>query len=286
MKVLITGGGGQLATALKAGAPGDWDLSTPTREELDITRASQVRALFEKFQPGLVINTAAYTAVDKAEAEPEAAFAINAEGARIVAEAALETGTRMIQLSTDFVFDGRKSHPYEEEDTPHPINAYGHSKREGERLVLGTLGDQGCVVRTAWLYGADGSNFVTGMLGRMQDGQDLKVVADQVGTPTWTRTLASALWQLARRPDMDGIQHFTDAGVASWYDFAVAIQEEALSLGRLGKAVAITPICTEDYDTQAMRPYFSVLDKSETWAELGIEPLHWRAALRGMLEAL
>lgn len=286
MKVLITGGDGQLAKALAASVPQGWQLKLAGRDEMDITLASSARAVMEAFEPELVINAAAYTAVDKAEEEPDRAFSVNTDGARIVAELCAESGARMLQVSTDFVFDGRKSHPYLPGDTMHPLGVYGSSKREAERLVLDTLGERAVVMRTAWLYGNGGHNFVTGMLARMRAGQALRVVADQVGTPTWTRTLADALWLTARRPGLEGVWHFTDAGLASWFDFACAIQEEAVAQGLVPSPVNITPIRSEDYKTMARRPYYSVLDKTRTWDELAITPVHWRLSLRGMLEEM
>ncbi len=286
MRVLITGGEGQLAQALAQAVPEAWQLQVPGRRDLDVTLPTSVRTALDAFQPDLVINAAAFTAVDQAEAQPDRAFAVNTDGARNVAECCAEQSARMIQVSTDFVFDGRKSHPYTPQDTPHPLGVYGSSKREAERLVLETLGEQATVVRTAWLYGAGGENFVTGMLKRMQAGQALQVVADQVGTPTWTRTLADALWQMARKPDMAGIYHYTDAGVASWYDFAMAIQEEALAAGHLQASVSITPVASEEYKAAARRPYYSVLDKRGTWDRLKLQPVHWRLSLRGMLREL
>lgn len=286
MRVLITGADGQLGQALVGAVPEHWQLQAAGRGELDVTLASSVRRVFDDCSPELVINAAAYTAVDQAEAEPDRAFAVNTDGARNVAECCAEHEARMLQVSTDFVFDGRKSHPYLPGDAPHPLNVYGSSKREAERLVLETLGERVAVVRTAWLYGAGGHNFVTGMLKRMREGQALRIVADQVGTPTWVRTLADALWQMARKPALSGIWHFTDAGVASWYDFAVAIQEEALAVGALAQAVKIDPIASEDYKTAAKRPYYSVLDKAATQDALVLRPVHWREGLRGMLEEI
>lgn len=284
MKVLITGSAGQLARALVDASPEHWQVHSPGETELDITQASSVRAAFEKFAPELLINTAAYTAVDRAENEPDRAFAVNTEGAHLLAEICAEAGARMLQVSTDFVFDGRKSSPYLPQDALRPLSVYGSSKREGERLVMEVLGDNAVVMRTAWLYGAGSRNFVTGMLERMQNGQPLKVVCDQVGTPTWTRTLADALWQMARKPGLHGAWHFTDAGVASWYDFAVAIQEEAEAAGLLAQPVVIEPVLSEAFKTAATRPYYSVMDKTRTWQELGIPPVHWRVCLRGMLK--
>lgn len=284
MRALITGGAGQLARALVDAAPEDWLVESPGEADLDITQPSSVRAAFDKFEPELLVNTAAYTAVDRAENEPDKAFVVNTEGARTLAEICVEAGTRMIHVSTDFVFDGRKSSPYEPHDSPRPLGVYGSSKREGERQVLEVLGDNAVVLRTAWLYGAGSSNFVTGMLERMQNGQALKIVCDQVGTPTWTRTLADAIWRMARKPGLHGNWHFTDAGVASWYDFAVAIQEEAVAAGLLSQPVLIEPVRSEAFKTTATRPFYSVLDKTRTWEELEIDPVHWRVCLRGMLK--
>lgn len=286
MKVVITGSAGQLARALADTVPEHWQVHSPGEADMDITQPSTVRETFDRFEPELLINAAAYTAVDQAENEPDKAFSVNTEGARTLAETCAEFGTRMIHLSTDFVFDGKKSSPYEPQDAPHPLSVYGSSKREGERQVLEILSDQAVVMRTSWLYGAGSRNFVTGMLERMQNGQALTVVSDQVGTPTWTRTLADALWRMARKPGLHGIWHFTDAGVASWYDFAVAIQEEAEAVGLLSQPVIITPVLSEAFKTPATRPYYSVLDKTRTWYDLDIQPVHWRVCLRGMLKEL
>lgn len=286
MRVIIAGGAGQLARALADAAPEHWRVHSPDESDLDITQPSLVRQAFDQLEPELLINTAAYTAVDRAEDEPDKAFAINTEGARTLAEACAEAGARMIHLSTDFVFDGKKSSPYAPDDAPHPLGVYGSSKREGERQVLEVLGERAVVLRTAWLYAAGSRNFVTGMLERMQDGQALRVVSDQVGTPTWTRTLADAIWRMARKPGLHGAWHFTDAGVASWYDFAVAIQEEAEAEGLLEQPVIITPVLSEMFKTAATRPFYSVLDKTRTWDELEIQPVHWRVCLRGMLREI
>jgi len=286
MRVLITGGTGQLARALVAAAPEHWQVHSPGEVDLDITQPSMVREAFDRLQPELLINTAAYTAVDRAENEPDKAFSVNTEGARTLAEICAEAGARMLHLSTDFVFDGRKSSPYEPHDAPHPLSVYGSSKREGERQVLEVLGDNVVVLRTAWLYAAGSRNFVTSMLERMQNGKALKIVCDQVGTPTWTRTLADAIWRMARKPGLHGNWHFTDAGVASWYDFAVAIQEEALAVELLSQPVLIEPVRSEAFKTAATRPFYSVLDKTRTWEALGIDPVHWRICLRGMLKEM
>jgi dTDP-4-dehydrorhamnose reductase len=236
-----------------------------------------------RLRPDLIVNTAAYTAVDRAEREHERAFQTNAEGARNVSRAAMAHGARLIHISTDFVFDGERGRPYQPEDIPNPLSVYGASKRRGEEYVLDATDGGALILRTAWLYSGLGSNFVTAMLQRINDGQALEIVADQVGTPTWAKGLAESIWEAAASSRLQGLHHWTDAGVASWYDFAVAIQEEALACGLLGRPIVIRPINTVDYPTPAKRPRFSVLDKTTTWSGLAIQPLHWRAALRSML---
>ncbi|HYM48447.1 MAG TPA: dTDP-4-dehydrorhamnose reductase, partial [Burkholderiaceae bacterium] len=233
-----------------------------------------------------IINAAAYTHVDRAETEHQRAIAINADGPANLAAAARSVDARLIHVSTDFVFDGGSSRPYRPEDTAAPTSAYGLSKLEGERRVTAIGEQRVLIVRTAWLYAARGNNFVNTMLKLMRERQELRVVADQIGTPTWATTLARALWAAARRPALHGIYHWTDAGVASWYDFAVAIQEEALARKLLARAIPICPIRTEDYPTPAKRPAYSVLDKTRSVADFDMPLVHWRAALRQMFAEL
>jgi len=254
--------------------------------DLDITDQDSVERKFDEIEPDLVINAAAYTAVDRAERERNRAFRVNADGARNVSRAAASRGARVIHISTDFVFDGSQGSPYRPLDSANPQNAYGESKRRGEEYVIAATGGAALILRTAWLYSRFGSNFVTAMLARMRDGKQLEIVADQVGTPTWAKGLAATIWQAAVATHLHGILHWTDAGVASWYDFAVAIQEEALSCGLLSQPVEVSPIETRNYPTPARRPPYSVLDKSDTWSSLAIQPQHWRIALRAMLNEL
>jgi len=223
--------------------------------------------------------------VDKAESQPELAFAVNATGPGNLAAAAGEVGARFIHLSTDFVFDGAKSSPYRPDDRPNPLNIYGASKLAGE-VAVREKSPGALIVRTSWLYAAHGHNFVKTMLRLLAEREQLQVVADQVGTPTWAGFLARALWAAAARPELRGIYHWSDAGVASWYDFALAIQEEALQLGLLSRAIPIEPITTAAYPTAALRPAYSVLDKSSAWRDLAIGGRHWRVALRIMLREL
>ena len=285
MLALITGGNGQLGKELAQAAPGKWRIAAPGREELDVRDQDRVLQFIEEDVPDLIINAAAYTAVDKAESEPELAYAVNADGAANLAAAARKHAVRLVHISTDFVFDGKKSSPYTSYDRPAPLGAYGAGKLEGEKMVLEKTGSAALVVRSAWLYSAHGHNFVRTMLRLLQEKDLLTVVADQVGTPTWCGSLAGALWKMVDL-DMQGIHHYTDAGVASWYDFAVAIKEEALAAGELDRDVDIVPITTAQYPTPAQRPAYSVLDKTETWEKLGGPAAHWRTSLRRMLKSL
>jgi dTDP-4-dehydrorhamnose reductase len=283
MKTLITGASGQLGRALRHTAPDARALIMADHAALDITDARGVAEFVGREGPNLIINAAAYTAVDQAEREPDAAGAVNADGPENLARAAKAHNARLIHISTDFVFDGAQSRPYRPDDPVHPLNVYGASKAEGEARVRAVLGDEALIVRTSWLYARHGANFVNTMLRLMREEPALEVVADQIGAPTSADSLARFLWLAATRPDVNGTHHYTDAGVASRYDFAVAIQEEALAAGWLGKAVPIRPIASDDYPQAARRPAFSVLDKRATRRQFVIEPVHWRGALRSML---
>ena len=284
-KVLITGAGGQLGQELQRTAASGVELLAVARDGLDITSAEQVQAFFVEHQPDVVINAGAYTAVDKAESEADLAMAVNCGAAAILARACVDTGARLIHGSTDFVFDGRASTPYLPEASTAPLGEYGRSKLAGEQAVLETL-PAAVIVRTAWVYSAFGGNFVKTMLRLMAEREELSVVADQVGTPTWARGLAEAIWLAVDKPEMQGIFHWTDAGVCSWYDFAVAIAEEGVALGLLPAQPKVHPIPGSAYPTPAQRPSFSVLDKDSTWRALDTEGLHWRVQLRSMLQEL
>ncbi|MGB6365184.1 MAG: dTDP-4-dehydrorhamnose reductase, partial [Thermoanaerobaculia bacterium] len=233
--------------------------------------------------PEVIINTAGFTAVDRAEGDQEAAFAVNASGARNIANAAALAKARLIQLSTDYVFDGCAGRPYRPEDEPRPISVYGSSKKAGEDAVIEVLGDGALVVRTAWLYSRHGKNFVKKILNLLGEKEELAIVADEVGTPTWAHGLAEAIWRMASLDSLNGIQHWTDAGVASWYDFAVAIRDEAAEQGLVETGASIRPVRAADKPRPARRPAFGVLDKTATWEALEMEPPHWREALREML---
>ena len=286
MKVLITGAGGQLGKELQGSAPEGAEVVALGHAELDVSSAKAVTEVMESLSPELIINTAAYTAVDRAEDDRDAAFEVNATGARNIATAAAPAKTRLIHLSTDYVFDGRAGRPYTPEDEPRPVSVYGSSKRDGEKAVLELSDGSAVVLRTAWLYSRHGHNFVKTMLQLLAGRDQLEIVADEVGTPTWARGLAEAIWKMASLDSISGIQHWTDAGVASRYDFAVAIRDEARALGLIDTEVPIWPHRSRDYPRPARRPAFGVLDKTATWRALGTDPRHWRESLRAMLREL
>ena len=282
MKVLVTGSGGQLGHELQRTVPNGHELIALPSAELDITDAVLIDRALARHEPTVVINGAGYTAVDKAESDRARAQAVNAHGPALLAKAVAARRIRLIHVPTDFVFDGSKSSPYLPGDTPNPLGVYGATKLDGERAVMAVDGGA-LVVRTAWVYSAHGQNFVNTMLRLMCERTSIGVVADQIGTPTWAKGLAQALWRAVDVPQMQGVHHWTDAGVASWYDFAVAIQEEAEVWGLLDRAIPIRPIRTRDHPTPARRPAYSVLDKTATWEALAFTPPHWRVALREML---
>lgn len=277
MKLLITGASGQLGQALQAVVPNYVDVVAATSAVLDIGDADAVATYVGAEKPNVLINAAAYTAVDKAEVDADAAFRINGDAVGYLSRAAVAAGARLVHVSTDFVFDGEAGHPYAPDAATAPLGVYGASKLRGEQQA----GEGALIVRTAWVYGSRGANFVRTMLRLMAERDELRVVADQIGTPTWATSLADGIWKLAAA-EARGIYHYTDSGAASWYDFAVAIQEEALVLDLLDRAIPVVPIPSSAYPTPARRPHYSVLDKEATSALIGVPP-HWRANLRQML---
>lgn len=285
MKILVTGAGGQLGRELCLRLPASGhDIIPFTRNEADFSRPDALRTALAAQRADWVINCAAYTAVDKAESDAETAFAVNRDAARAVAEAVVGYGGKLLHVSTDFVFDGKQSHPYREDDAAHPIGVYAQSKWEGEQAVR-ALAPAALILRTAWVHGAHGNNFVKTMLRLAAERDELRVVDDQIGSPSWTGDIADALIALIGR-DARGCFHFTNEGVASWYDFAVAILAEARALGFPIKAQRVTPIPTSGYPTPARRPAYSVLDKQKIRAALGRPIPHWREALAAMLREL
>lgn len=285
MKIIVTGAGGQLGWELQRAAPKGVELVALKRADLDITNPEQVNRLLLKETPDWVINAAAYTAVDKAEEETKQAYRINRDGAANIAAACKQVGAKMLQVSTDFVFDGKQSTPYLPTSKPNPLSTYGASKQAGDEAVLQALGDNCTIVRTSWVYSAHGNNFVKTIIRLMSEKSELGIIADQTGTPTWANGLAGAIWNMVGN-NITGIQHWSDYGIASWYDFATAIYEEAVIVGLLNNECTIKPIRTDQYPVLATRPQYSVLDKSATVSKIEIEPQHWRVSLRQMLTEL
>lgn len=281
MRVMVTGAGGQLARALAELAGESVQCLMMGRDACDLADDESIRKAVRFAAPEAIINCAAYTAVDRAENEQALANRINGAAVATLAQAAADCGAKLVQVSTDFVFDGESAHPYQPCSSTTPISAYGASKLAGERAALENA--DALVLRTAWVHGAGGRNFVEAMLRLMAERDSLAVVSDQIGTPTHARSLARAIWDLLAI-GVSGVRHFTDAGVCSWYDFAVAIQEEAHALDILTRKVAISPIRSKDYPQAARRPASSVLDKTETWRDLGWRSDHWRSELRLMLK--
>jgi len=283
-RILITGINGQLGQELQQ-TLAEYDVIGVGRETLDLTQPDKISQMMDEVRPELVINAAAYTAVDKAESEPEIAKATNAIAPGILAKEAQKMGVPLIHISTDYVFDGTQSRPYLDTDPTNPLGVYGQSKLAGEQAIRENC-NLHIILRTAWVYGVGGKgNFVKTMLKLGVEREEIRVVADQVGSPTWTGDLASAIAQLLPQlsPEIAGTYHYTNSGVASWYDFAVAIFEEAKQLGFPLKVQRIIPITTADYPTPARRPAYSVLYCGKIAAVLGTHPPHWRQALRQML---
>jgi len=285
VRVLVLGGGGQVASAVVAAVPAHHHAVARTRAELDVCDEHAVARALADTGAEWVVNAAAYTAVDLAEDQPAQAMAVNDTAVGVLAAAASKAGRRLLHLSTDFVFDGKSNRAYLPADQTNPLSVYGVSKLGGERQVLKASG-AGIVLRTAWVYAAAGRNFALTMLRLMREKEQVSVVSDQIGTPTWAGGIAAAIWGLIEAGAPGGVYHWTDLGVASWYDFAVAIQDEALARGLIQRAVPVTPIPSAAYPTRARRPAFSVLDTGSTRALIKVPARHWRHNLRTMLDEL
>jgi dTDP-4-dehydrorhamnose reductase len=283
MKVLVTGSGGQLGQTLLANPPAELQLTGVDQPDADLTDSDQVNELVHHLNPDVIINTAAYTAVDLAESEEALATSINVDGVFNLAAVAQESGARLIHLSTDFVFNGEENTPYAPDAAAHPISVYGRTKYAGEQRVREVIPGNSVIIRTAWLYSSVGKNFVNSMLRLMKERDEISVVDDQVGSPTWAGSLAGAIFAFVARPDVYGTYHWTDSGQASWYEFACAIQEEAFELGQIEKKISIRSIPAAEYPAPAPRPAYSVLDCTESERILGLKTAPWRDNLRAML---
>jgi len=285
MQVLLTGSErGQLFWELQRSKPEMVSFCIPGTR-LDITDSDAVDQFVRDTKPDVIINAAAYTAVDAAETDKDAAFAINDTAVGYLAAAARDSGAHLIHVSTDFIFGETRPTPIKPDAVTDPVSVYGMSKLAGERRLFSILPDNSLLFRTAWVYSSHGNNFVKTMLKLMKQRSELGVIADQIGTPTWAHSLAQAIWRGAQI-HATGVLHWTDAGAASWYDFAQAIMEEGVALGLLEKPVTVRPLRTDQYPTPAARPKYSVLELSSTWETLDLQAAHWRVELRNMMREL
>ena len=290
MRVLITGARGQVGQELLRSAPKDWQVHGLSSSELDITDAQQVMATVQALQPQLIINTAAYTLVDQAESNSLQAYAVNQYGAANLAKAAEVLDCPLLHLSTDYVFSGKHTHPYTEQDAAAPCSVYGHSKWLGEQAVR-EFCPQHIILRTSWVFGMHGNNFVKTILRLGQERDVLSIVSDQVGGPTSTRSITQLLWQIAEqyRSTGDclwGTYHFSGAPACSWYTFAHEIFQQATELKLIQHSPVLTPINSRDYHTPAKRPAYSVLDNSKIQQQFNIRSSDWKSELKYMLKAL
>jgi dTDP-4-dehydrorhamnose reductase len=284
--ILLIGSTGQVGQELSKTLNPLGKIITLTRQQLDLTQPDTIKETITSLKPDVIVNASAYTAVDKAETDVETAMTVNAVAPKMMAQAAKEIAAQLLHISTDYVFDGKNNTPYLEENQTNPLGIYGKSKLLGEQGIIESC-DRYMILRTAWVYGAKGhGNFVKTMLRLGAEREELKVVADQIGSPTWSYDIAEAIANLLNSSVSSGIYHFTSSGVASWYDFAVAIFEEAAKIGFPLKIKQVLPITTADYPTPAQRPNYSVLSKDKYTQAVGITPPYWRESLRKMLAEL
>ena len=284
MSIVVIGNAGQLSFELVRIL--GKDTICLGAEDTDITNESVLSQTLTTLNPDVIINAAAYTAVDKAEEDRELCHAINATAVENLAKYCKKSGAFLVHVSTDYVFNGHKGSPYLINDTIEPQGVYGKTKADGEKALLDILPNDSCLIRTAWVYSSHGNNFVKTMLRLMSEKPQLSVIDDQIGTPTWAKGLAEVCVEAAKNKT-NGVYHWTDEGVASWYDFALAIQELGIEKGLLGNTIPILPIPSSQYPTPAKRPHYSVLDKTgtrETFSSLHLT--HWRKQLSAMMDEL
>ena len=298
MRILLTGANGQFGTSFRELTNNNFyfindELISLTRKDLDLLDENACRKTIESINPDLIINAAAYTDVDRAEIEPEIAYAINAKAPLIFAEVLLKTGGKLIQLSSDFVFDGKSKIPYKPNDKTNPLNLYGSTKALCESTLLSLLGEskQVVILRSSWIFGPYGKNFAKTILKLIKSNNTLKVVANQIGSPTSSLSLAKICIRLInvlkKGKEIPSILHWSDLGIASWYELAVCISEQGKELGGFCDPPNIIPIKDTDYSScKAIRPSYSALDSSLTRDILNLHPISWKESLNESLKIL
>ncbi|RGP41510.1 dTDP-4-dehydrorhamnose reductase [Altererythrobacter insulae] len=281
MKVLLIGATGQIGSALSARVPPNWEIVAPSRRELDLMDLDLIRDAIAEVRPAWVINAAAYTNVELAERERHICTLVNAKAPAVMAEAVAKLGGKLLQISTDYVFDGFGAATIDRHSPANPLCHYGQTKLEAEHA----LRSEDVILRTSWVYSERKGNFVTTMLDRMRNGAELRVVSDQTGAPTYAESVAMALVRLVES-DASGKHHYTDMGRATWHEFASEIANIALEIGLLSEAPAIKPVSAEEFGSIAPRPPFSVLNCADTYSKIELEPPKWRENLRRCLMAI
>ena len=296
MKVLLTGSSGQLGQALISKKPSNVELIATSRKELNLDNFDNCLEAVERFQPDWIINSGAYTAVDNAEDEPELVKRINAKAPRAFADAIKRKGGKILQISTDFVFDGSQNKPYKPTQKRNPIGIYGRTKAKGEEAIENILfdTDQGYILRTSWVMGPVGRNFALTMLRLHQSKKNISVIADQVGSPTSTFSLASACWKVLEidsvnsknSKELPKILHWCDSGYTTWFDIAVTIGKIGNELGLISQQANVIPIKSIDFHSKAKRPNYSVLDCRSTCNAIGLKQVFWKEALYEVLQSI
>ncbi|MBA6224507.1 dTDP-4-dehydrorhamnose reductase [Colwellia sp. MB02u-18] len=286
MKIIVIGKSGQLAWELSQLSSPEHEILCLGRNDIDLQNIAAITHSLQLHKAAGVINASAYTGVDKAESDVENAYALNAKAVGNLAQACKILSVSFVHISTDFVFHGDKGAPYLPEDEIRPLGIYGASKAQGEQLITQVYPERSTIIRTSWVYSTHGNNFVKTMLNLMNTKPELGIISDQIGSPTYAKGLAAACIASLTH-NITGIHHYTDTGVASWFDFAVAIQNMGYELGLLTKKIPIKPITTAQYPTPAKRPHYSVLDKSSLMFALPeLSFVHWQAQLATMMHAL
>ena len=286
MKIIVIGKSGQLAWELSQLSSPKHEIVCLGRNDINLTELSSIAETLKKYKAEAVVNASAYTAVDKAESDIDNAYALNARAVGDLAQACKTLSVPFVHVSTDFVFHGDKGAPYLPNDEINPLGVYGASKAEGEQLITAVYPENSAIIRTSWVYSTHGNNFVKTMLNLMGSKPELGIISEQIGSPTYAKGLAEACISCIENKVI-GIHHYTDTGVASWFDFAVAIQRIGFELGLLDKKIPINPIPSAQYPTPAKRPNYSVLDKSslvDALPELSF--VHWQTQLQTMMEVL